>query len=82
MGCVGDEFVNIHGGQTYSTLASMNLPGSIEALEQPIGLPQVVFQRSEEVRGQGGARGLQEQWDTLQSLAKQDGAILDEVTDP
>ncbi|KAJ3050740.1 pH-response regulator protein palA/rim20 [Rhizophlyctis rosea] len=62
-----------------STLASMNLPSAIEALEQPIGLPPALLQRSQEVRNQGGARGLNDQWQTATTLGQKDAEILDEA---
>ncbi|KAH6591094.1 hypothetical protein BASA50_009095 [Batrachochytrium salamandrivorans] len=58
------------------TLASINLPGSIEALEQPIGLPESVLRRSEEVRSLGGAQGLESTLYTVQSLSKRSWEIL------
>ncbi|KAH9246775.1 hypothetical protein BASA81_015665 [Batrachochytrium salamandrivorans] len=60
----------------FSTLASINLPGSIEALEQPIGLPESVLRRSEEVRSLGGAQGLESTLYTVQSLSKRSWEIL------
>ena len=62
-----------------SALASMNLPSAIEALEQPIGLPPALLQRSQEVRNQGGARGLNDQWQTATALGQKDAEILDEA---
>ncbi|KAJ3037268.1 Rhophilin, Rho GTPase binding protein [Rhizophlyctis rosea] len=66
-------------GVCHSTLASMNLPSAIEALEQPIGLPPALLQRSQEVRNQGGAHGLNDQWQTVVGLSQKDTEILDEA---
>ncbi|KAJ3185229.1 pH-response regulator protein palA/rim20 [Gaertneriomyces sp. JEL0708] len=62
-----------------STLASLNLPASIEALEQPMGLPPALLQHSQEVRSQGGAHSLRDSWETISSLARRDSDILDEA---
>ncbi|KAJ3272917.1 pH-response regulator protein palA/rim20 [Terramyces sp. JEL0728] len=65
-------------GLAQSILASLRLPGSIEALEQPIGLPNSVLERSKEVREKGGARGVETMWATLTKSAAQDWDILKE----
>ncbi|KAL5032064.1 hypothetical protein BDV3_000659 [Batrachochytrium dendrobatidis] len=54
----------------FSTLASLNLPGAIEALEQPIGLPESVIRRSDEVRALGGEKGLESSFKTINTLSK------------
>ncbi|KAI8892342.1 BRO1-like domain-containing protein [Globomyces pollinis-pini] len=59
-----------------STLASLRLPGTIEALEQPIGLPPNVLKQSEEVRNLGGPRYIDQSWATLSSFAKKDWDIV------
>ena len=63
----------------HTTLASQKLPGSIEALEQPIGLPSLVLERSIEVRQKGGARSIESSWATLSNFAKQDWELLNQV---
>ncbi|KAJ3300005.1 pH-response regulator protein palA/rim20 [Borealophlyctis nickersoniae] len=63
----------------HSTLASLNLPAAIEALEQPIGLPPALLQRSQDVRKQGGANSLRDQWQTVLSMAERDAALLEEA---
>lgn len=60
----------------FRTLSSQRLPGSIEALEQPIGLPSQVLERSEEVRRKGGSRFIENNWNTLSTFAAQDRTIL------
>ncbi|SPO29573.1 related to RIM20 - protein involved in proteolytic activation of Rim101p [Ustilago trichophora] len=42
-----------------STLQSLNLPGSLQALEQPMGLPQSLLRKHEEVVAEGGLERLQ-----------------------
>ena len=54
----------------------MRLPGSIQALEQPIGLPAPLVTKSEEVREARGLSGLQQQFEKLQSQSKVDWELL------
>ena len=61
------------------TLVSLRLPGSIEALEQPTGLPTIVLERSDEVKRKGGARSIDSAWVTLTSFANEAMQILQEV---
>ncbi|KAI8803201.1 BRO1-like domain-containing protein [Cladochytrium replicatum] len=63
----------------HSMLASLNLPGAIEALEQPVGLPPSLLKRADEVRALGGARALTNMLDTLRAMGAKDGEILDEA---
>ncbi|KIS67822.1 uncharacterized protein UMAG_11510 [Mycosarcoma maydis] len=42
-----------------STLQSLNLPGSLQALEQPMGLPPALLRKHEEVVAEGGLERLQ-----------------------
>jgi programmed cell death 6-interacting protein len=64
---------------SHSTLASLRLPGTIQALEQPIGLPSIIVSRNEEVRSSGGVKSLRDSFDTLCSMAKSNWALLNEV---
>nr|KAJ3418151.1 Rhophilin, Rho GTPase binding protein [Polyrhizophydium stewartii] len=73
------EATSVAFRQATPTLASINLPGAIEALEQPIGLPQSVLQRSEEIRAQGGFEGLESSWQTLQAMSSKCWTILREA---
>lgn len=63
----------------YTTLASQKLPGSIEALEQPIGLPSIILERSIEVKQRGGVRSIESAWATLSKFAEQDMDLLNQV---
>jgi programmed cell death 6-interacting protein len=63
----------------HTTLASQRLPASIEALEQPIGLPSLVLERSRELREKGGSRYLDASWETLMSFSNKDGSMLKEA---
>lgn len=53
-----------------STLQSLNLPGSLQALEQPEGLPPVLLRKSEEIRSEGGLERLQALSHDVQKVAK------------
>ncbi|KAI9146342.1 BRO1-like domain-containing protein [Paraphysoderma sedebokerense] len=64
----------------HSHLASLNLPGAIEAIEQPMGLPQSVIQRCEEFRGEGGVRAFQDSTETISSLAAKVASIIEEAS--
>ncbi|KAJ2991928.1 pH-response regulator protein palA/rim20 [Globomyces sp. JEL0801] len=59
-----------------ATSLAQRLPGTIEALEQPIGLPPNVLKQSEEVRNLGGPRYIDQSWATLSSFAKKDWDIV------
>jgi programmed cell death 6-interacting protein len=63
----------------HSTLASLKLPGSIEALEQPIGLPQNLVSRNQEIKEQGGAKYITASQSTLMSLSKTCWDLLRQV---
>lgn len=60
-------------------LISLNLPGSIEALEQPLGLPASLLQKSEEVRREGGAESITSLSETLSALRDADLRLLNEA---
>jgi len=60
-------------------LASMNLPGAIEALETPSGVPQAIEQKRVEMQKEGGAKLILELVDTLNKLADEDSRIMDKA---
>ncbi|KAJ1555565.1 Rhophilin, Rho GTPase binding protein, partial [Nowakowskiella sp. JEL0078] len=60
-------------------LSTMNLPGAIDAIEQPAGLPTTLLKRSEEVKNQGGARSLNDMMNTVAGLSANDFALLEEA---
>ncbi|CAG8473217.1 3078_t:CDS:2 [Ambispora leptoticha] len=62
-----------------STLQSLKLPGSLEILEQPVGLPSSLIQKSNEIRNAGGFEFLKEKLEILQELESKDTAILEEA---
>lgn len=63
----------------HSTLASLRLPGSIQALEQPIGLPPNLAQRNKEVREAGGPTYLRNRYAALIEMAEKNKKLLKEV---
>eukprot|EP01117_Protostelium_nocturnum_P017320 TRINITY_DN7038_c0_g1_i1.p1 TRINITY_DN7038_c0_g1~~TRINITY_DN7038_c0_g1_i1.p1 ORF type:complete len:805 (+),score=310.62 TRINITY_DN7038_c0_g1_i1:178-2592(+) len=58
------------------SLASMNLPGAIQALESS-GIPSSLREKMESVRREGGAGWISEQIDTLNKTADEDVRILE-----
>ncbi|KAN0061256.1 pH-response regulator protein palA/rim20 [Thecaphora frezii] len=64
----------------HGALQSLNLPGSLQALEQPMGLPPLVLRRREEVTMGGGVEALERMADDVARIAKTDGEMLDEAT--
>jgi programmed cell death 6-interacting protein len=62
-----------------STLQSLNLPGSIQALEAPIGLPPSLLKKAEEVKTERGPAKLRSMMQDIRRVAQMDRQILDEV---
>lgn len=62
-----------------STLQSLNLPGSIEALERPVGLPPSLLKKAEEVEASGGADRVLSLLGEVSRLAKSNAKVLVEV---
>lgn len=62
------------------TLRSLNLPGALEALEKPIGLPPSLLKKAEEVRLESGPEKIESSIEAVQRLAQQDLNILNEVS--
>ncbi|RUP46362.1 hypothetical protein BC936DRAFT_147042 [Jimgerdemannia flammicorona] len=63
----------------YTTLQSLNLPGALQALEQPIGLPPSLLARSEEVQHEGGLHALYDMLENVKSMSMRNAEILDEA---
>ncbi|KAJ3338343.1 pH-response regulator protein palA/rim20 [Gonapodya sp. JEL0774] len=64
-----DEAARERTDGTNAALASMKLPGSIEAMEQPKGVPPSILKHAEEVRSSGGLSGLEESLATISTLS-------------
>ncbi|KAG8763567.1 pH-response regulator protein palA/rim20 [Ceratobasidium sp. 423] len=62
-------------------LQKLNLPGSLDALDRPAGLPPSLLRRSEEIRSMGGTDALQALIDEVQTLGGSAGGILEEGFD-
>ncbi|PWN45049.1 BRO1-domain-containing protein [Ceraceosorus guamensis] len=62
-----------------STLQSLSLPGSLQALEQPQGLPSSLLRKSDEVRLSGGLDRLRSISDDIQRIASVDERLLAEI---
>ncbi|EIW68315.1 hypothetical protein TREMEDRAFT_63488 [Tremella mesenterica DSM 1558] len=68
-------------GLAASTLQSLNLPGSIEALERPIGLPPSLMKKAEEVEAAGGTDKIRSLLGEVSRLAKTNAKLLSEAMD-
>lgn len=62
----------------YSLLQSLNLPGSLQALEKPLGLPPTLVSHAEEIRQQNGLNRLYESMRTISKLRANDKAAYTE----
>lgn len=65
---------------TISTLQSLGLPGSIQALEVPDGIPASLLRRAEELRSEGGTKRLRTTMQDALSVASTDRKVLDDVS--
>ncbi|KAF9426909.1 pH-response regulator protein palA/rim20, partial [Podila epigama] len=75
---IGGKFDELTG-ICYSQMQHMNLPGSLQALEQPVELPPTLIQHIEEMTTTGGMRVLHEMLETVRTLSRQNGNILEEI---
>ncbi|KAF8604259.1 BRO1-domain-containing protein [Ceratobasidium sp. AG-I] len=62
-------------------LQKLNLPGSLDALDKPAGIPPSLLRRSEEIRSMGGVDSLQHHVDEVQELGTSAGGVLEEAFD-
>lgn len=63
----------------HELLQSLNLPGSLQALEKPLGLPPGLLAHAEEVRQQGGIGTLLRGMDDVAKLKANDAAVYQEA---
>lgn len=61
-----------------SLLQSLNLPGSLQALEKPLGLPPALVSRAQEIRQQGGLHLLRRSIHEIETLKANDIAVYQE----
>lgn len=59
-------------------LSSLNLPGSLQALEKPLGLPGTLVQHAEEIRQADALNRLQRGFADIEKLCSGDRAIFEE----
>lgn len=70
-----------HSALTRSTLQSLNLPGSLQALERPVGLPPSLIKKAEEVDAAGGADKIRGLLMDVNRLAKSNAKVLSDAMD-
>lgn len=68
-------------GVAASTLQSLNLPGSLQALERPVGLPPSLIKKAEEVDAAGGADKIRSLLMDVNRLSKSNAKILSDAMD-
>ncbi|KAJ8128025.1 hypothetical protein O1611_g5610 [Lasiodiplodia mahajangana] len=62
----------------YEILSSLNLPGSIQAFEKPLGLPGTLVQHAEEIRQADAINRLQRSFADIDKLRAADMAVFEE----
>ncbi|KAF1926127.1 BRO1-domain-containing protein [Didymella exigua CBS 183.55] len=64
--------------QIHEMLRSLNLPGSLQALEKPLGLPPGLMAHAEEIRQQDGIHRLERSMEDTKKLMYSDLAVYNE----
>lgn len=67
--------------KVHDLLQSLNLPGSLQALEKPLGLPPIIVAHADEVRQQGGMDALIASCTDIDKLKENDRAMYQEAVD-
>lgn len=62
----------------HEILSSLNLPGSLQALEKPLGLPGTLVQHAEEIRQADALNRLQRGFADVEKLCASDRAVFEE----
>ncbi|KAF9181542.1 pH-response regulator protein palA/rim20 [Haplosporangium sp. Z 767] len=75
---IGGKFDELTG-ICYSQMQALNLPGALQALDQPVGLPPSILSHIDEIQSEGGVHALHEMLETVRTLSRQNAAILDEI---
>ncbi|KAF2635904.1 BRO1-domain-containing protein [Massarina eburnea CBS 473.64] len=65
----------------HDVLRSLNLPGSLQALEKPLGLPPGLVAHAEEIRQQDGLKRIFRSMEDIKKLKQSDLAIYEEGCD-
>ena len=63
---------------SFSLLSSLNLPGSLQALEKPLGLPPALVSHAEEMRQQDGLNRLRRSVEDTAKVKANDRAVYNE----
>eukprot|EP00158_Paraphelidium_tribonemae_P005077 Partr_v1_DN27146_c0_g1_i2_m16130 putative Programmed cell death 6 interacting protein len=66
-------------GDYNQVMSNLDLPGSLQAFEKPIGLPEELLKKSNEVRENGGARSLSDQMHTMLAISMENAKMLKEI---
>ncbi|CAI6338206.1 unnamed protein product [Periconia digitata] len=72
------EELEVLTAQVHDVLRSLNLPGSLQALEKPLGLPPGLITHAEEIRQQDGLKRLLRSMEDTKKLKQNDMAIYQE----
>merc|ERR1712072_194718 len=72
------EELEILTTKIHDTLSSLNLPGSLQALEKPLGLPPTLTSHAEEIRQAAALNRLQRSFSDTAKLKASDDAIFAE----
>src|SRR3569833_848606 len=62
----------------HETISSMNLPGSLQALEKPLGLPKTLMQHADELRQADAVSRLQRSFADIDKVRTNDRIMLEE----
>ncbi|KAG2177234.1 hypothetical protein INT43_007891 [Umbelopsis isabellina] len=62
-----------------STLQTLGLPSSLEALVQPTGLPDSILAKAEEIQHEGGCEALNKMFENVEMLSTKNAALIDEA---
>ncbi|KAK3689322.1 BRO1-like domain-containing protein [Podospora appendiculata] len=65
-------------GKLHEILSSLDLPGSLQALEKPLGLPGTLVQHAEEIRQADALNRLQRGFADIEKLCAGDRAVFEE----
>ncbi|KAF1960310.1 BRO1-domain-containing protein [Byssothecium circinans] len=68
-------------GKIHDVLRSLHLPGSLQALEKPLGLPPGLLAHAEEIRQQDGLKRILRSMEDIKKLKQSDLAIYQEGCD-
>ncbi|KAG0643840.1 hypothetical protein HOY80DRAFT_943908 [Tuber brumale] len=77
---LADKLESLTNG-LHELLQSLNLPGSLQALEKPLGLPPGLMSHAEEIKQQGGVATLLKSMDDIAKLKANDNAMYQEAVE-